>query len=92
MLIEQQALDSCAPVPQKRCELDFGRLKRVEAQRTETVFLQPVRQQSHATEATNIAIAQFAAIIEREADMRVRRNGRGGFTRDETARHAEVDE
>ena len=92
MLIEQQTLDSCAPVPQKRYELDCGRLQRVEAQRTETVVLQAVRQHSHATESTNIAIAQFATIIESETDMRVRCKRRGGFTRDETARHAEVDE
>ncbi len=74
MLIEQQGFDHRAPSGQPAAELLLGGVQRVQPQFTEKVFQRGLRHQDQAAEATDIGVAQLAAVIERKKRVRVQRH------------------
>jgi len=92
MLIEQQRLDSRAPVLQQSDELRFRCFQRIESERAENFLGRGVLQKTYAAESASIRVAQFAAVIERKENVSMLRDGFGGIAGNESPRHAEVDE
>ncbi len=91
-LIEQKRFYTGSASTQFRAELLFGSLERIEAEFAEDGLVSAAGQHAHATEATNVGVAQLAAIVEREKNVSVRDYGSLGRTNDELARHSEVDQ
>ena len=89
-LIEEQSLDVRFARVERRGELCFGGFERIEAERTENLFLIGGGQDAHASEAANVGVAQLATVVEGEKDMRVRAGGGSSGIDDELAGHAEV--
>jgi len=72
MLIHQQRFDSRAAICNLLAELFCRSFERIEPEFAQQLFAPRFRNNLHAAETPRIAEAQFAAIIEREENVRVR--------------------
>src|SRR5271168_335008 len=94
-LIEKQRLDPRVTSLERGAELLFGDFERVEtqgAQRAENAGGGALREDSDASEAANVAVAHFAAVVESEVGVRVRGDGRLGLAGDKLACHAQMNQ
>lgn len=90
-LIEQKGFDAGAAATKGGSEIGGGYFERVGTKTGEFVSEERFIEISHAAEATRIGVAEFAAVVEQHADVRVffkRQVGRNGS---KLTGHAEVD-
>ncbi len=91
-LIEQERLDAGAASAQFRGEFLFGGLERIEAEFAQHGFALAVLDDSHASEAANVGVAQLTAIVEREKDVSVRHHRRFRRANDKLTGHSQMNE
>jgi hypothetical protein len=91
-LIEQECFDAGAASAQFRAEFLFGGLERIEAEFAQSGFVTAILDDSHASEAANVGVAQLTAIVEREKDVSVRHHRRFRRANDKLTRHSQMNE
>ena len=64
----------------------------VEAEFAESSFLRAGGKDSHFAEAANVGVTKFAAVVEREEHMGMRRYGRFGRADDDLPGHAQMNQ
>ena len=89
-LVEQERFDAGAASTQFRAEFFFGSFERIEAEFAQSGFAVAIFDDSHASEAANVRVAEFAAVIEREKNVSVRDDRSFGWTDDELPRHSQM--
>lgn len=90
-LVEQERFDAGAASAQFRAEFLFGGFERIEAEVAQSGFGRTIRDDAHATEAANVRVTKFTAVVEREKDVSVRYHRRFGRTNDKLPRHSQMD-
>ena len=91
-LIEQEGLDAGTAAAQFRGEFLFCGLERIEAEFAQHGFALAILDDSHASEAANVGVAQLAAIVEGEKDVSVRHHRRFRWANDKLTRHSQMNE
>jgi hypothetical protein len=89
-LVEEQGFDVRFARVQRGGELRLRSFEGIEAERAEDLRLVGAGQNGHTSEAANVGVTQFAAVIEREENVRVRPRGSFRGVNDELAGHTEV--
>ncbi len=91
-LIEQERFDAGAASAQFRGEFLFGGFERIEAEFAQSGFVLAILDDSHASEAANVRVAELAAVVEREKDVSVRHHRRFRRENDELTRHSQMNQ
>ncbi len=91
-LVEQERFYAGAAPTQFRGEFLFGGLKRIEAEFAQSGFVLAILDDSHASEAANVGVAQLTSVVEREKDVGVRDYRSFGWTDDELPRHSQMNQ
>ena len=91
-LVEQERFDAGAAPTQIRAEFFFGGFERIEAEFAQRGFMLAILDDSHASEAANVRVAELAAIVEREKNVSVCDYRSLGRTDDELARHSQMNQ
>jgi len=91
-LVEQKRFYAGSATTQFRAEFLLGSFERIEAEFAEDGLVSAADQHAHAAEAANVGVAKFAAIVQSDEDVGVRRDRSFSRTGDKLARHAEVDQ
>src|SRR5712692_3093770 len=90
VLVEQHRLDPGAPAGQAPAKLLLGGFQRIKPQPAEEILPVRFRHQGQAAEAADIGVAEFAAVVEQQLRVRVKRRRLLGGLRGELAGHAQV--
>ena len=91
-LVEQQRFDVRAPGTKHRAKFLLRRFQRIETQLAQHAFVRRIREHRHPAEAANVRVTKLPAVIQREKDVRVRRNGNFRRTGYDLSGHAEVNQ
>jgi hypothetical protein len=91
-LVEQERFDARAASAQFRAEFFLSGFERIEAELAQSGFVVTIFDDSHASEAANVRVAQLAAIVEREKNVSVRDYGSLGWTDDKLPRHSQMNQ
>ena len=91
-LVEQERFDARAVSAQFRAEFFLSSFERIEAELAQSGFAVAIFDDSHASEAANVRVAEFAAVVEREKNVSVRDDWSFGWADDELARHSQMNQ
>ncbi len=90
VLIEEKGFDACAARANAGLKFFLACFEWIKTELRENGFARAIRKNPNSSEATNVRVAQLAAIIESEKHVSMRSNAGVRGTRHNLPRHAEV--
>ena len=90
VLIEKKSFDACAPRTNACLKFFLARFEWIKTEFSKNAFARTIRKNPNSSEASNVCVAQLAAIIESEKHVSMWRNAGFGGTGHDLSRHAEM--